>query len=199
MPERLLTKQPALRRLRHLCSACRSPGARPWTLAACGDLGRRPALPNPQGAFSPRKGGFAHPFHPHSQGRHSPLPLHPLAACPAGTKEGTSPLWTLHGKDHSPSVPAPYLASATVNIGPKPTFANRSGCRGAARRTSHSLRLQNLNASDLTVCGQSEPSLRLRQWSLSGVYRYFDVAQWRGQTGSLMSVGTSELSDTSRH
>ncbi len=87
---RLLTKQPALRRLRHLCSACHSPGARPWTPPACGDLGRRPTLPNPHGAFSPRKGGVAHPFHPHSQGRRSPLPLHPLAACPSGTKEGTS-------------------------------------------------------------------------------------------------------------
>jgi hypothetical protein len=111
---RLLTKQPALRRLRHLCSACHSPRASPWTPAACGDLGRRPTLPNPQGAFSPRKGGFAHPFHPHSQGRRSPLPLHPLAACPSGTKEGTSPLWTLQGKDNSPSVPAPSQASGAV-------------------------------------------------------------------------------------
>ena len=32
-----------------------------------------------------------------------------------GPKRGPSPLWTLHGKDHSPSVPAPFPASPTVN------------------------------------------------------------------------------------
>lgn len=60
----LLTKHLALR---FCVRAARSPGARPWPLAAYGDLGRRPTLPNPHGAFSPRKGGIAHPFHPHSE------------------------------------------------------------------------------------------------------------------------------------
>ena len=36
--------------------------------------------------------------------------------------------------------------------GPKLTFVSRSGRRGAPRRTSHSLRLQNPNVSELMIC-----------------------------------------------
>jgi hypothetical protein len=83
----LLTKHLALR---FCVRAARSPGARPWPLAAYGDLGRRPTLPNPHGAFSPRKGVIAHPFHPHSQmgTRRAPPPCTPWQLIQLGPERG---------------------------------------------------------------------------------------------------------------
>ena len=136
-------------------------GQAPGPRAACGDLGRRPTLPNPHGAFSPRKGGFAQPFHPHSQGRRSPLPLHPLAACPSGTKEGTS----LSG--HSKARTTRRLSLHPLRRlgrfwnawkrrsadGPKQAVIHGSACCGAALCSGHSLPSQSPNASGLTVGG----------------------------------------------
>jgi len=55
------------------------------------------------------------PFIPTRRGvvRHSPCtPWQPIQL---GPKRGPSPLWTLRGRDHSPSIPAPCPASPSVN------------------------------------------------------------------------------------
>ena len=146
-------------------------GQAPEPRAACGDLGRRPTLPNPHGAFSPRKGGFAHPFHPHSQGRRSPLPLHPLAACPAWTKEGAS----LSG--HSKARTTRRLSLHPVRRlgrcrnawnpksadGPNRPFTDQQPCCIAARQTRHSPQPQNQMVGEFTQRGQSGHSATLNE------------------------------------
>ncbi|WP_299919645.1 hypothetical protein, partial [uncultured Roseobacter sp.] len=53
----------------------------------------------------------------------------------------------------------------------KETSSNRSVCCGAARHSGLSLRAQNQKVLELTVCGQSANSLRLRQGPFLAVIR----------------------------
>ena len=79
--------------------------------------------------------------------RHSPCtPWQPVRL---GPKRGPSPLWTHHGKDHSPSVPAPCPASPTVDRGRdherfrQMNLRGKSGGRLVAARNRHSCQAQH--------------------------------------------------------
>jgi hypothetical protein len=85
---RLLTKQPALRRLRHLCSACRSPGASPWTPGRLRRPWETSNSPKPARGFQPEKGRFRPPLS-------SPLAGSSFATPPA--PPGSLSVWDQRG------------------------------------------------------------------------------------------------------
>ena len=71
-------------------------------------------------------------------------------------------------------------------------FACESGCRGAARRTGHSLRLQNLDTSELTVCGTKKTLEHAQPMAAFQVLatrkRVFmrDCDSWRCENGKIL-------------
>ena len=110
----LLTKQPALRRFRHLRSDCRSPGARPWTRGRLRRPWETSNSPKPSRGFQPEKGRFRPPLSSPLAGSSFATSPAPLGSLSDWDQRADFPLWTLQGKDHSPSVPAPSLASLTL-------------------------------------------------------------------------------------
>jgi hypothetical protein len=111
----LLTKQLALRpfgspfelRVRQ----GRAPG--PWPPAATlGDVQLSQTL---TGLSAREREVSPSPFIPTRRWALAEPPCTPWQPIQLGPKRGPSPLWTLHGKDHSPSVPAPFPASPTTN------------------------------------------------------------------------------------
>ena len=111
----LLTKQLALRpfgsafelRVRQ----GRAPGPWPPT-ATLGDVQLSQTL---TGLSAREREVSPSPFIPTRRWALAEPPCTPWQPIQLGPKRGPSPLWTLHGKDHSPSVPAPFPASPTTN------------------------------------------------------------------------------------
>ena len=88
--------------------------------------------PKPSRGFQPEKGRFRPPLSSPLAGSSFATPPAPPGSLSVWDQRGDFPLWTLQGKDHSPSVPAPFQASPTVNLnllaltnadGPKLTFS----------------------------------------------------------------------------
>lgn len=144
-------------------------GQAPGPRAACGDLGRRPTLPNPHGAFSPRKGGFAHPFHPHSQGRRSPLPLHPPGSLSVWDQRGDFP--SLDTPRQRPLAVCPCTLSGVCDgelgicfvsaFGPNQTITNPLTCTSGTCRRGGSLQLGNQVVNECTSNAPYYPIINL--------------------------------------
>jgi hypothetical protein len=71
--------------------------------------------PKPSRGFQPEKGRFRPPLSSPLAGSSFATPPCPPGSLSVWDQRGDFPLWTLQGKDHSPSVPAPSQASPTVN------------------------------------------------------------------------------------
>lgn len=70
--------------------------------------------PKPSRGFQPEKGRFRPPLSSPLAGSSFATPPAPPGSLSGSDQSGDFPLWTLQGKDHSPSVPAPSQASPTV-------------------------------------------------------------------------------------